>query len=190
MTISDSHILEQIKKGNDTAFSQLFDKFYTPLCFFANKYVADIDLSRSLVQQFFVDLWIKREKLNIHSSLQSYLFHSVKNRCIDYLRKQKENNPVSKSSEDINPTPFRDLVEEAELEDKINKAINQLPERCREIFTLCRFENMKYAEIAKKLNISIKTVEMQMGIALKRIREKLSDYQIINILIFLYSKKN
>jgi RNA polymerase sigma-70 factor (ECF subfamily) len=190
MKFSDSHIFEKIKKGDDDAFSQLFDKFYTPLCFFANKYVADMDLSRSLVQQVFVDLWVKREKLNVHSSPKSYLYHSVKNRSIDYLRKEKKNIPVNESCENIELIPFRDLVEEAELNDKINKAINKLPDKCREIFILCRFENLKYSDIAKKLNISVKTVEMQMGIALKKMRDNLSDYQIINLIIFLHPKKN
>ena len=190
MALSNLHIFEKIKKGDDAAFSQLFNEFYTPLCFFANRYVADLDKSRSLVQQVFVDLWIKHEKLNIHSSPKSYLYQSVKNRAIDYLRKEKINIAVSLSDENKNSTPFYDLVEEAELNDKINKAINQLPEKCREIFILCRFENMKYADIAKKRNISVKTVEMQMGIALKKLRQSLSDYQIINLLISVHTKKN
>jgi len=149
-----------------------------------------MDLSRSLVQQVFVDLWVKREKLNVHSSPKSYLYHSVKNRSIDYLRKEKKNIPVNESCENIELIPFRDLVEEAELNDKINIAINKLPDKCREIFILCRFENLKYSDIAKKLNISVKTVEMQMGIALKKMRDNLSDYQIINLIIFLHPKKN
>ena len=190
MALSDIHIFEKIKKGDNVAFSQLFDEFYTPLCFFANRYIADLDKSRSLVQQVFVDLWIKHEQLKIHSSPKSYLYQSVKNRAIDYLRKEKKNIPFSISSENNGSTPFLDLVEEAELIEKINKAINQLPEKCREIFILCRFENMKYTEIAEKRNISVKTVEMQMGIALKKLRQSLSDYQIINLLISVHSKKN
>lgn len=91
---------------------------------------------------------------------------------------------------ELNQIPFRDLVEEAELNERINASINKLPEKCREIFLLCRFEGLKYAEIAQKMNISVKTVEMQMGIALKRLRESLSDYQMINLLVFVFSKKN
>ena len=190
MPFSDLHIFEKIKKGDDAAFSRLFDRFYTPLCFFASKYVSDLDLARSLVQQFFVDLWVKREKLDIHSSPKSYLYRSVKNRCIDYLRTRKKTIPVSMNGENDSSVPFQDLVEEAEINEKLNRAINQLPEKCREIFVLCRFENMKYSEIAKHLNISVKTVEMQMGIALKKLRQSLSDYQIINLLVFLHLKKN
>lgn len=187
--ITDPIIFQRIREGDEAAFSRLFDGYYAALCFFATKYLGDMDLSRSRVQQVFVDLWVKREKIDVSSSVKSYLYRSVKNRCIDYLRKEKITSEISESVENINQMPFRDLVEEAELKKRLNTAINQLPEKCREIFLLCRFEGLKYAEIAKKLNISVKTVEMQMGIALKKLRESLSDYQMINLLVFVYSKK-
>ena len=188
--ITDPIVFQKIKKGDEAAFSRLFDGYYTALCFFASKYLGDLDLSRSLVQQVFVDLWVKREKINVTSSVKSYLYRSVKNRCIDHLRKEKNTSEISESVEDLNQMPFRDLLEEAELNDRINASINQLPEKCREVFLLCRFEGLKYAEIAQKLNISVKTVEMQMGIALKKLRDSLSDYQMVNLLVFVFSKKN
>ncbi len=86
-------------------------------------------------------------------------------------------------------TPFHDLIEEAELDEKINKAINDLPEKCREVFVACRLEGLKYAQIAEKLNISVRTVEMQMGIAIKKMRHLLTEYQMIDLLIFILSKK-
>lgn len=187
--LTDPTIFQRIKEGDEEAFSRLFDGYYVALCFFAAKYLGDMDLSRSRVQQVFVDLWVKREKIDISSSVKSYLYRSVKNRCIDYLRKERITSKTSESVENINQIPFRDLVEEAELKKRLNSVINQLPEKCREIFLLCRFEGLKYAEIAQKLNISVKTVEMQMGIALKRLRNNLSDYQMINLLVFIYSKK-
>jgi RNA polymerase sigma-70 factor, ECF subfamily len=187
--ISDPIIFQQVKNGDEGAFSRLFDGYYASLCFFAVKYLSDMDLSRSLVQQVFVDLWVKREKIDVTLSVKSYLYRSVKNRCIDHLRKEKNTSEISESVENLSQIPFRDLVEEAELNDRINTSINKLPEKCREIFLLCRFEGLKYAEIAQKLNISVKTVEMQMGIALKRLRESLSDYQMINLLVFVFSKK-
>ena len=174
--ITDPEIFQHIRKGDEAAFSRLFDGYYASLCFFAAKYLGDMDLSRSLVQQVFFDLWVKREKIDVKLSVKSYLYRSVKNRCIDYLRKNKSNSEISDSVEKLSQTPFRDLAEEAELNDRINKSINQLPEKCREVFLLCRFEGLKYAEIAQKLNISVKTVEMQMGIALKKLRESLSDF--------------
>ncbi len=180
----------KIKDGDDAVFSKLFNDYYEALCFFANKYLLDMDLARSLVQQVFVDLWAKRKKLNIHYSPKSYLYNAVKNRSIDHLRKEKRNISISNPDVSAMELPFQDLVEEAELNKRINDSINKLPGRCREIFILCRFEGLKYTEIAEKLNISVKTVEMQMGIALKKLRENLSDYQMINLLAFIYSKKS
>ena len=81
------------------------------------------------------------------------------------------------------------MMEEAELADRINKAIQKLPEKCREIFLLCRFEELRYAEIAEKLNISVKTVEMQITIALKKLRKELSDYQMIQLFAIVFPKK-
>lgn len=190
VNISDPEIFLQIKKGDEAAFSRLFDGYYSALCFYAGKYLGDMDQSRSLVQQLFVDLWLNKDKVEIKQSVKSYLFRSVKNRCIDHLRKEKINIGISAPAYDLNQIPFRDLVEEAELNDRINASINKLPEKCREVFLLCRYEGLKYAEIAQKLNISVKTVEMQMGIALKKLRESLSDYQMINLLVFVFSKKN
>ncbi len=181
---------ENIKNGDNAAFNILFDKYYVALCFYANKYLKDIDLARSLVQQVFVDLWTKREKIVVSTSVKSYFYNTVRNRCIDVLRKEKATAGLPKSLENIGHAPFRDLVEEAELNDRINASINQLPEKCREIFLLCRFEGLKYSEIAEKLGISVKTVEMQMGIALKKLRDSLSDYLMVNLLVYVFSKKS
>ena len=186
----NQHIFRRLRNGDEKALTELFDLYYSALCMFANKYLRDMDLSRSLVQQVFIDLWMKREKISISTSVKSYLYTTVKNRCIDALRKTKATTEISESVENLNQTPFRNLMEEAELNDRINASINQLPDKCREIFLLCRFEGLKYAEIAEKLGISVKTVEMQMGIALKKLRDSLSDYQMINLLVFIYLKKN
>jgi len=186
----NQHIFKRLKNGDEKALSELFDMYYSALCLFANKYLHDMDLSRSLVQQVFIDLWTKRQKIAISTSVKPYLYTTVKNRCIDVLRNKKATTAISESVENLSQAPFRDLVEEAELNDRINASINQLPEKCREIFLLCRFEELKYSEIADKLGISVKTVEMQMGIALKKLRDSLSDYQMINLLVFIFSKKN
>ncbi len=189
MKLSDKDIFEKIRNGDDAAFSKLFDETYSALCFFVDKYLSDLDKSRSLVQEFFVDLWINHEKLNIPFSPKSYLFNSVKNKTIDYLRKEKRRHNVGEPDENYKSVPFHDLVEEAELAEKINQSVENLPEKCKQIFILCRYEGFKYSEIAEKLNISVKTVEMQMGIALKKIRVNLSDSQMFNLLVFVFLKK-
>lgn len=187
--ISEITIFQQIKTGDETAFSRLFDHYYVPMCFFAVKFLNDLDISRSVVQQVFVDLWIKREKLNVEHSVKSYLFQCVRNRSIDYLRQQKSNIQISESTEEMLTAPFYDMIEESEMYSHVNTTINQLPEKCREIFILCRQDGLKYSEIARKLNISVKTVEMQMGIALKKIRSSLIDSQLINLFYIFFSKK-
>jgi len=186
----DPELLKMIRQGNEESFAKAFDHYYTSLCYFTDKYIHDLDESRSLVQQVFVDLWIKRDKLVIQYSLKSYLFKAAQNSALDYL---KHKLVETKYLNDIKPEEIiveRDLIEEAELNARINAAIGELPEKCREIFLLCRFEELRYTEIALRLGISVKTVEMQMGIALKKLKSKLSVNQHIQILVYLFSKNN
>lgn len=179
---------EEIRKEGEVAFNKAFDLYYVSLCFYVNKILFDFDLSRSVVQQVFVDLWIKRDQLRI-DSLKSYLYQSVRNAALDILKHKKAESKYLLSLEKEEPGHLSDLIEEAELADRINRAIQNLPEKCREIFILCRFEELKYAEIAEKLNISVKTVEMQISIALKKLRAELSDYQMMQLLTLFFSKK-
>ncbi len=185
----DSVSFDDIKNGNEAAFNKAFDLYYSRLCFFTDKFLHDFDLSRSVVQQVFVDMWIKRDKLQV-TSLQSYLFQSVRNASLDILKRRKAESKYLSTLEPEDSAPLADWMEEAELADRINKAIQKLPEKCREIFVMCRFEEMKYAEIAARLNISVKTVEMQIGIALKKLRKELSDYQMIQLLSVFFLKKS
>jgi RNA polymerase sigma-70 factor (ECF subfamily) len=174
-SISDPSIFQRIKNGDENAFSSLFNTYYAPLCQFAVSYLKDTDQARSLVQQLFVDIWQKRDRIKVEISVKSYLYHSVKNRCIDILRRSSRSEELSAITAGEASVPFRDLIEEAELTERISRAIDRLPPRCREIFILCRSMNLKYSEIARQLDISVKTVEMQMGIALKRLRRELSE---------------
>lgn len=175
---------------NVNTFEKLYDEYYSPLCLFAGKYLGDLDLSRSLVQELFVDLWLKREKLIVgNDSVKYYLFKAVRNRSIDYLRELKKTVSLTAVPEYRLNSPFEDKLEETELNARINQSISELPEKCREIFLLCRFEGLKYGQIAEKLNISVKTVEMQMGIALKKMREKLSDLQVFKLMMCILCKK-
>lgn len=186
----EEQLFSKIKKGDEDAFSKAFDLYYSQLCFFADNVIHDFDLSRSVVQQVFVDLWIRRTNLDILFSLKSYLFQAVKNEALDILKHRKvETKYLQSLREKDEQGWFHDQIEEAELNDRINTAIQELPPRCRDIFMLCRFEELKYSEIAERLNISVKTVEMQISIALKKIRTKLSPYQTVSLLSFLFSKK-
>jgi RNA polymerase sigma-70 factor (ECF subfamily) len=177
-----------IKNGNEKAFNGAFDLYYTSLCFFTDNILHDFDLSRSVVQQVFVDMWVKREKLQV-VSLKAYLFQSARNAALDVLKHKKAESKYLAMLDQSEKESMTDWIENAELADRINKAIDNLPEKCRQIFILCRFEELKYAEVAERLNISVKTVEMQVSIALKKLRNDLSEYQSINLFSLFLSKK-
>ena len=166
-------------KLNKQSFELLFRENFTALSGFARKYVIDIDTSKEIAHDVFINLWEKRNEIDSEKPLRSYLFTSVRNRCLNYIRDQKKFD----RTEDITgnpgysqPAENNDPVEILELEERINLAIDSLPDKCREIFIMNRFRDLKYAEIAKKLDISVKTVEAQMSRALKTLREKLAMY--------------
>ncbi len=166
------HIVGIIDKGS---FELLFRKFFPALMAFARKFLPDEDDAREVVHNVFINLWEKRESMDTSTSLKSYLFRSVHNRSLNVIRDRKkfssEEVPDLASEVDV-----ESQMDAMELEDKINKVIEGLPEKCREIFEMSRFEGLKYTEIAEKLNISVKTVENQMSKALKILRKKLADY--------------
>jgi len=168
--MEDRRLVERIRHGEVKAFTILFEQYYDLLCYFSSRYLQDMDLSRSLVQQVFVDLWTNREKLSVDFSLKSYLYKVVKNRSLDHLRQRKITAvPDNHSLAATDATDERIIA--SELNSSIFTAIYQLPEKCRQVFILSRFEGLRYAEIARELGISVKTVEMQMGIALNRLRK-------------------
>jgi len=170
----------------DRNFERLFRDFFPPLMAFARKILGDEDDAREVVHQVFINLWEKRSEIDLSTSLKSYLFTSVHNRSLNAIRDRKKF-----SSEEV-PDVAGDWdvsaqIEGMELEGKIREAIDTLPEKCREIFEMNRFEGLKYAEIAGKLNISIKTVENQMSKALKILREQLGKYLTLLLYLLLNS---
>ncbi|GAB4301463.1 MAG: RNA polymerase sigma-70 factor [Marinilabiliales bacterium] len=177
----------RLNKLDETSFEVLFKEHFTVLCAFARKYIRDLDASKEVVHDVFINLWNKRDSIDIDKPVKSYLFTSVHNRCLNYIRDNKkfdrENTLVEnlKSKEVVD----RDFIIEAETEARIKKAIDELPPKCKEVFLLSRYENMKYHEIADKCGISIKTVEGQISRALKMLRAKLSDLFIL-ILLFCF----
>ena len=170
------------------AFEELFRSFFPGLVLFARKYVPDEDTAKEIAHNVFLNLWEKREKVDTSSSLKSYLFTSVHNRCLNFIRDQKKFDRDETHFQRLDSTEFADgtdRLEEQELEQRIYDALQALPEKCREVFTLNRFEGLKYSEIAEKLNISVKTVEAHISKALKILREKLADYLTILILFII-----
>ncbi len=185
---SDSDLFEKIKKGNKQSFELLFRLYYVPLCIFTRQYLPDKDDCEEVVQGVFTYIWEKKSKLKIETSVKNYLYSSVRNRCLNYIKHMKVRNEYK------NHIIQQEIEAEAEhffepgMIEKIHRSIEELPKRRREIFMLSREHGLKYKEIADELNLSVKTVEAQMGHALRDLREKLKDYKHI-LISFLILKK-
>jgi RNA polymerase sigma-70 factor (ECF subfamily) len=176
-----------VKSLDKAAFEELFRSYFTPLCSFAQKFVQDADEAKDIVHQVFINLWNKREAIDANMSLKSYLFQGVQNRSLNFIRDNKKLVKFDTPQNEAELGTYLDStdhLESAEAEARINEALDRLPDKCREIFLMNRFDNMKYREIAEKLKISIKTVETQMSRALKALRNDLSD--MISVIIFLF----
>ncbi len=169
---SDNDILfEKIKSGDRKAFESLFKEHYLHLVAFANTFLHDMDNAENIVQNIFVTLWEKRKKYKINS-LKGYLMVAVRNSCHNEIKRlqHEQNYRLSmKKTDAFEVVNYSD----SRVMEKIANIINQLPEQRQRIFKLNRLEGLKYREIAAKLNISPKTVETQMGKALKFLRENL-----------------
>lgn len=172
---STTRLLISDKEG----FESLFHLHYSDLCSYAHHFIKDFAASEEIVQDLFVNLWAKKDDLQIKASLKSYLFQSTKNRCLNLIKHIE----IRENYKDINQERRTEQesfagqeMEEAELSSKIELVISELPTERQKIFRMSRFEDLKYKEIAEELGISIKTVENQMSKALRYLRDKLADY--------------
>jgi RNA polymerase sigma-70 factor (family 1) len=166
--------LRVIEHDDYKAFEDIFKNSYYSLCNFSNKLVHSRELAEEVVDDVFYNLWKNRKKIQINTSFKSYLLTAVKNRSLDYLRKlKKERNLAIENAAGIacNQSIASETMAFEELSRKIEKAIQALPKQCKLIFLLSRDQELKYKEIAEMLNISIKTVDTQMGRALKHLRQ-------------------
>ena len=170
---SDMMLLNGILQNDSQTFELLFRKYYAPLCLVAANYTHDMDSAREIVQNLFVYLWENRAKVRIEQSIKAYLLSAVRRNSIRFIQQRRTHLSIDALPEDSHlADELYDSLELDELYCQLLHAIEQLPEQCKKIFKLSRFEEMKYADIASTLNISVKTVEAQMSKALKLLREK------------------
>ncbi len=165
-------------KDDEEAFRILFYNFFPPLTLFAMRYISDKETCEDIVQETFLKIWKNRKSFEITTSARNFLLTSVKNSCLDYLKK-KEVEIRYQESQLLHREPnytLEDIYTLAELEAVVNKALERLPENIRLIFEKNRFEGKTYREIADEQQISIKTVESYISKALKFLRVELKDY--------------
>ena len=168
--------IRRIQADDQLALKQLFRECYKDVYAAILRLVKDHALSNDLAQNVFIRFWEKRQQLNITSSLSAYLRRMAINEAIAHLRKVKRLEPVEELPEKVDQHTSEETLIGLELKDHINISIDRLPPKCKLIFKLSRFEELSYREIAEKLDISIKTVENQMGKALRLMREYLKEY--------------
>lgn len=176
--------IPQLSLTDKNSFKILFDHFYQPLCHLSQHYLEDEDEAKGVVQEAFVKLWEIRNELNADSNLRNFLFTLVKNNCLNILNRRQI---LLKHHEKIRWMEMHyqyeslsrigdDYLEFSELKDKIDEAIRKLPEHCRVVFEMSRFEDLKNREIAEKLGVTQKTIEAHLTKALKVLRKELKDY--------------
>ncbi len=180
MSLTEQQQLRKIKRGDIDSFEKLFHRFYTGLCGYAESLVTKGEIAEEVVQDVFYNVWKNREILSINRSWQSYLYRSVYNNSMMYLRKIRREYPMDEGTllnhEIGSPDPSQ-LMQLNEVSELVTITLESLPERTREIFRLNRQEGLKYREVAEKLSISVKTVEANMGKALKALHNSLEKYE-------------
>jgi RNA polymerase sigma-70 factor (family 1) len=174
---------QELSANTHHDYEVIFRSYYERLCHYANMWLKDMDASEEVVQNTFVKLWEKRDSIKVELSVKSYLYRAVYNASINEIKHQKVKDNYANMHNNHEPSnELHSQSELKELESRIEKALKSLPEQCRLIFQMSRYQDLKYREIADILNISIKTVENQMGKALKMMRMNLSDYLAITII--------
>lgn len=168
-------------------FPGIYDMYFPKLLRFTQTYLIREEEAEHIVQDLFVYLWEHRDILSTLRNINAYLFTLARHRCIDYLRKEmnREDNRGALSEVENRELQLKlyslemfdeDRLSDADIEELLHRAIGKLPERCREIFIMSRLQNLRYKEIAEKLDISPNTVENQIAIALRKLKDELQEY--------------
>jgi RNA polymerase sigma-70 factor, ECF subfamily len=178
---SEEDLARLLKEGDSAAFKAIFHQYYRPLTLFAIKYMGDTEEAKEITQEFLIKLWSKHASIDVSFSLRSYLYQSVRNLCLNRL---EANKVAQRRLNEFLTSPFsNDNVLEkiiaVEQEEILMKGIDSLPEKCRQIFFMSRMEKLSNREIADKLQISVKTVEGQMTIAIKRLKSLLISLLVV-----------
>jgi RNA polymerase sigma-70 factor, ECF subfamily len=177
--LNEELLIKELRSRNTIAFDFVFNFYYSGLCAFAHRYVLEKEVVEDIVQDFFVTFWIESPRLEIKTSLKSYLFTSIQNRCIDWNKhlkvhdKYRKNALLKTEASDVLP---EEMLVESELRLAIQKGLEQCAPRAREIFEMSRIRGLSNQQIADELSLSKRTVELQISNALKILRTSLRDY--------------
>lgn len=192
MEQSEQQLLSALRFGNEAALRQIFDRHYPLLLSDIYRLIPDESTCQDLAQELFVDLWNKRESLDIHTSLRAYLRRAAVNKSLNYIkanrRFQFDDTDELGHLPDTSAADFGLKEKQDTLEDALHAAIDTLPEKCRAVFNLSRFEQLSHREIAEKLGISVKTIENQITKAMKMLRDAMANHADLSPVVILCIK--
>jgi RNA polymerase sigma-70 factor (ECF subfamily) len=176
--VDDRELLRRIREGDQDAFDTIFRTYYASLVGVVAAMLRQRAVAEELVQDVMLELWRRRETIDVSESLRAYLFQSARNRALNHVRREqveRRGEPHAKGESTSAPAALTQLVAE-ELDVAIQRSVAALPAPIREVFELSRSSGLKYSEIARELGISVKTVEARMGRALRALREELAPW--------------
>lgn len=180
--LEDAVLINRLQKQDETAFETVFKIHYKGLHAYACTILNDSAVAEEVVQNIFYKLWERSETLSISVSIAAYLYRAVNNESLNHIKHMKvraQHQVFIRHRTSGNMDTAAKSFQLKELENALRSALNDLPEQCRTIFQLSRFEELRYREIADQLGLSVKTVENQMGKALKLLRTRLADFLIL-----------
>jgi RNA polymerase sigma-70 factor (ECF subfamily) len=184
------------KKGDEKAFAYYFNLYFNQIVGFCTEFIKDRDQAKNIAQEAFLKLWLNKEKVQKINGIKAFLYTSAKSDCLNLFRHKKVvhkyfDSSLRKREESLNIEVLNamnfDTVMLTELEDLIEGSVNELPDKCKQVFKMRRVEFKKNKEIAAELDISIKAVEANMTRALKHLKNKLSDYLPAMILLIVFN---
>lgn len=186
---TDEELIALLATNEESAIDLVFRKYYSFLCKSVYRIISDTQITEDLAQEVFYELWRKKAQLNITTSLRAYLKRAALNKALNYIRDQKIDFRNAPAKEELTSKEASIVQELAavNLQQEIDQAIDSLPEKCRLVFVLSRYEEMSYRQIAEQLDISIKTVENQISKALKSLRKALANHLPISLFLLLLS---
>jgi len=184
--MNEKLLLTEFQKGNQKAFNTLYNNYYKVLVVYAKQFVKDLQIAENLTQDVFVMVYEKREQLQIHTSFKAFMYTSLRNHCLNYLKKENrfssfEDSQIKIIEENNIDDPF---IKHAELAQKLHDAIHKLPKKNQQIFRMSRFEGATNEDIADNLGLTKRTVETHISNALKKLRHHLVTSKVILFFIF------
>lgn len=177
--LTEQEIIVKINQGEEAGLKALFDLYYKPLCVFAMNFIDSYEEAEDLVQDIFINFWIRREKMIFQGSLRAYLFSAVQHNCVKLEKiKRRHHFDEIENYEDILETQYTpDEIEEQK--ERLYREIENLPEQCRKVFEAVILQDMKYKEAAEALGLSVNTIKTHLSRALKQLRN------MLNIITFI-----